>query len=635
MTHKFTQYTHRLHRFCIVMGMLLSLHASVSLAEVQIHPLVPGDEPDQIHTVRVNGHEAPVATNHGVDAYVNFSFNGTVTVEVTDTTGEISCQGCSEIRPQAVEESAVFTDSSVILTIDTPGVSAVRINSHNHADSLGYAGNSNYWLYIFANPLNNNRPTANDADVRNIMEYDIDSTGETVETATIQQAIDDASGSSRNVLFFPPGRYKTASILLKSNMTMYLSPGAIIEGSTNTDDYRDAVPWQPEGRGAYHYKGNYPSLVYINNARYTKLMGRGVIDGMNFIWDSTETDKPARANAFKVWNSSNVFVEGVIIRNASWWNSLVIYSDSVLIRNAKFMSQLFRNTNDALVLSGCHYSKVENCLLRSVDDCTGPKCFKQAKIEEQSLQDNTYLYWVDNLIHSAHEGAVKLGCCPECDIMEHIYFIRNTMVRGKCGLVRGFNKGPAPTTYRDFYFIDNRVYRTGEACFLIFNFNEDETKPEWYDFYMVGNNFSRDPEVSLEGYDSAHSPHDIFVYNSKVEGVTASDIIWGTEDSPNSYNLYYSPEDTTIDVPQLTLWPDIDKTAISHHKTHDRPLAPKIDAAKTGTQRIMLFDLQGRRVLTTKDRIRRKTIEKLDGSGIYLLQREADNGKIEKQLISR
>lgn len=67
--------------------------------------------------------------------------------------------------------------------------------------------------------------------------FGIKSDGTTMNTRSIQKAIDFISESGGGRLVFTVGRYLTGSIHLKSNVTIHLGEGAVLVGSTNPYDY--------------------------------------------------------------------------------------------------------------------------------------------------------------------------------------------------------------------------------------------------------------------------------------------------------------------------------------------------------------------------------------------------------------
>ena len=61
--------------------------------------------------------------------------------------------------------------------------------------------------------------------------------GVVLDTGAIQKAIDACSGGGGGVVWFPAGNYLSGTIVLKSNITLHLSPGATLWGSKRIEEY--------------------------------------------------------------------------------------------------------------------------------------------------------------------------------------------------------------------------------------------------------------------------------------------------------------------------------------------------------------------------------------------------------------
>ena len=68
------------------------------------------------------------------------------------------------------------------------------------------------------------------AQIFNVLEYGAVNDGKTISTAEIQKTIDKCSESGGGTVEFTAGRYLSGTIFFKSNVTMHLSAGAILEG---------------------------------------------------------------------------------------------------------------------------------------------------------------------------------------------------------------------------------------------------------------------------------------------------------------------------------------------------------------------------------------------------------------------
>ena len=106
----------------------------------------------------------------------------------------------------------------------------------NEVASFGAAG-----LMLFAEPPEKNPPKLGDPNVVNIMDYKVDNTGKTVETAKINRAISDVSAKpGGGVLFFPTGVYMAGTLFMKSNVKLYVDADALIKGTGKMVDYTSA-----------------------------------------------------------------------------------------------------------------------------------------------------------------------------------------------------------------------------------------------------------------------------------------------------------------------------------------------------------------------------------------------------------
>ena len=61
--------------------------------------------------------------------------------------------------------------------------------------------------------------------------------GQTQERDAINKAIDAAAAAGGGTVHFPPGTYVTGSIRLRSNVTLDLERGSVIEASSDTSTY--------------------------------------------------------------------------------------------------------------------------------------------------------------------------------------------------------------------------------------------------------------------------------------------------------------------------------------------------------------------------------------------------------------
>src|SRR5436853_5930574 len=94
--------------------------------------------------------------------------------------------------------------------------------------------------------------------------FGINSDGTTLNTRSIQFAIDYIHQQGGGRLVFDVGRYLTGSIHLRSDVGLHLKEGAVLLGSLNPFDYD---------------KNGLTALLLSNDQQNISITGKGVIDG--------------------------------------------------------------------------------------------------------------------------------------------------------------------------------------------------------------------------------------------------------------------------------------------------------------------------------------------------------------------
>lgn len=203
------------------------------------------------------------------------------------------------------------------------------------------------------------RLAAADHDVRS---FGAKGDGTTLDTAAIQKAIEAAADGGGRVVF-PPGRYLSGTIHLKSRVTLHLLKDATLVGSTDLKLYQ---------------RLNFLGLILANQQSHIGISGEGVIDGQGKAIatplftpikggstpDAGESKRPVLIN-FR--NCTNVHVRGITLRESACWVQLYRDCEQVLIENVKVRT-LAAITNDGLDIDGCSKVTIRGCDIDSEDD---------------------------------------------------------------------------------------------------------------------------------------------------------------------------------------------------------------------------------------------------------------------------
>jgi len=216
--------------------------------------------------------------------------------------------------------------------------------------------------------------------------------GSQLDTGSIQRAIDACSASNGGIVLFPPGKYLSGTLVLKSGVHLHLMPGATLIGSKNLEDFPEHVP------AARSYTDNYTrrSLIYAENARDIGIEGGGVLDGQGASYTGPYLVRPYM---IRMIGCHDVHVNGVTVRDSPMWVQHYLLCQDVQIDGVTVRSQVNRN-NDGIDIDSCRRVRISDCDINSGDDAI---VFKSTT--DTPCSDIT----VANCVLSSVCNAIKMG----------------------------------------------------------------------------------------------------------------------------------------------------------------------------------------------------------------------------------
>ncbi len=357
-------------------ALLLVLLPGAILAQVTPYPPYPGAMASDSYKVTVNGQPAFVHKFFTFDQfqwmdYASFAMKGKVHVEVTCLVSERKLLTCN-IRPLAYGIQPRIDGNTVSFDLEQPRYLVLFFNDEPLFNNVG--------VLLFAEPPEENPVKLGDPKVVNIQDYGADNTGTNLETVKINRAIKDISARpGGGVLFFPPGVYLAGTILMQSNVHLYVDAGAVIRGSRKSADYTSAP--SAAGGGGRQLR----AFIIFDNVENAGLIGRGTIDmqGYPWLWHDFQPDtseRPAREPSGKVIdprngirgylinNSRNVSFQDLLLLRSAYWTVNVFGSEDFSTRNLKILNRKQQYHDDAYDFRGSRHIRIENGFAMSVDD---------------------------------------------------------------------------------------------------------------------------------------------------------------------------------------------------------------------------------------------------------------------------
>lgn len=240
--------------------------------------------------------------------------------------------------------------------------------------------------------------------VISILETGAVADGKTLNTQSIQSAIDQCAASGGGQVVVPAGVFVTGSIWLKSHVELHLSHGAVLQASENMDDYNalDAYPqnysYMPEGWVGKH-------LIIAVNQTDIAVTGHGTLDGNStvfldywipcewgtYVWSygcnygcSTrgfdKTGRPGQLLAFV--ECDHVRITDITFRDTPCWACFLHGCDYVWIRGIHVYNEKYACNSDGIDIDSCRYVTISDCIIDTGDDAIAIRCAKQRLVKQ-------------------------------------------------------------------------------------------------------------------------------------------------------------------------------------------------------------------------------------------------------------
>ena len=188
--------------------------------------------------------------------------------------------------------------------------------------------------------------TSRETCALNIRDFGAAGDGQTDDTSAIQFALSSLPADGR--LYFPPGRYLSRPLSLKSRITIELAEGAVLLGCPDRERYPVVPGVVPDmdGGSEIHFGGfegeaqpMYQSLLTAQYAHDIKIVGLGTVDGNganSHFWTKYREFPTARPRLLFFNRCENVTLHGVHVCDSPSWHIHPYYSKNIGMYDLRF-----------------------------------------------------------------------------------------------------------------------------------------------------------------------------------------------------------------------------------------------------------------------------------------------------------
>jgi polygalacturonase len=381
----------------------LLLLASAALAEPPREPAsavtplaVPGT-PSPLFALRVNGVTVPVLAFKDIH-YAHFTMTDAAQVDVLVQTGTVTR---ARVQPTPFGIVASVNTDRTCFTLPRPMHIVVQIDYLEK-------------LFIFAESPAEDTP----AHAINAVTAGAVGDGVTDSTLALQSAI--LALPRNGTLLIPPGHFRSGSLLLHSDMTLHLAPGALLQA---VDDHTRIKPIPSA-----------PSMIAFlaaENVTNLSVTGYGTLDANGFkirrAYEKAENIKKKPGRALFVRNGQNITLRGITVRDSYSWNVDAQFVDNLTISDVKILSDVRLSNHDGIDLESCKDVTVSDCFIFSEDDGLTPK----ARAGRDIVENHTFR----NCVIWAHKAnGIRVGSESACVAMRNFLFENIYILNGADGI---------------------------------------------------------------------------------------------------------------------------------------------------------------------------------------------------------
>lgn len=330
-------------------------------------------------------------------------------------------------------------------------------------------------------------------DTISIVAFGAKADGVTLNSKSINAAIDACSSKGGGVVMIPPGLWLSGPVVLKSNVNLYLAPNAILQFTNDFDQY-PLIETTYEGLKAMRCQ----APVSAVNAENIAITGKGILDGSGDAWRAVKKDKltesqwsrlvasggivgedqktwyPSaksqkgagtklagviaagktaadyndikdflRPNMISITSCKNVLLEGVTFQNSPAWCIHPLLCEHITLRDVYAKNPWYAQNGDGLDLESCRYARIEGCTFDVGDDGI---CIKSGRDEEgrkrgvpteDVIVDNCTVYHAHGgfVIGSEMSGGARNIYVSDCSFLGTDIGLRFKTTRGRGGIV--------------------------------------------------------------------------------------------------------------------------------------------------------------------------------------------------------
>ncbi len=237
------------------------------------------------------------------------------------------------------------------------------------------------------------------------------------DTAAVQAAVDAANAAGGGEVLLEAGTYLCGTIWLKSNVDFHLGPGAVLKGSTSSNDYNRAEAYQQNWKSARESENQSGGHLLIALEQHNiTLRGPGKIDGSGLSFVTYPDGRERFHQRDYEWRPGqmihlveceDVRITDLELTNSPYWNCFIHGCSHVFVRGVRVETPVAPHVlnGDGFTIDACTFVTLSDCQIVAYDDGLTIRC-DQRRLKRRTDCANIT---VENCTISSKMNAIRVG----------------------------------------------------------------------------------------------------------------------------------------------------------------------------------------------------------------------------------
>ncbi|MGN6369169.1 MAG: glycoside hydrolase family 28 protein [Phycisphaerae bacterium] len=241
--------------------------------------------------------------------------------------------------------------------------------------------------------------------------------GKTLNTATIQKAIDQVATTGGGTVNIPAGTFLTGALFLKPGVNLHLDKGAILKGATDLSQFP-----KTQTRIEGHFQEWIPAMINADHCDHLQISGEGdaTLDGSGEpfwteFWTRYHADNKTknldvdRPRLIYIANSSDIHVSHLHLLNSAFWNLHLYNCRNAVIDGLDVKAGESAPSTDGTDIDSSQNIEIKNCTYHVNDDDIAIKGSKGPLALDDKLSPPVEHIHIHDCTFTYGQGVVTVG----------------------------------------------------------------------------------------------------------------------------------------------------------------------------------------------------------------------------------